>query len=249
MAVIWSQTINGKDFEVRRAGRSVRLYTDGVFHSQYNPVNPVTATVWTLLTLPGFFRPDGTIKRALVLGVGGGAVIRMLHHLVQPGQIVGIELDPTHLYIARRFFGVTRRRAELVEADAVDWLCRYQGPKFDLIIDDLFGELEGEPVRTVAVTQDWLETLSENLVDDGVLVMNFIGTRTLHGANHTLQCKLPARFGSAFHLGLPGYENAVGAFVGHPMAARQLRQRLRASSNPCGANLARLSFRIRSLSA
>jgi spermidine synthase len=248
MAVVWSRTINEKRFEVRRAGGSVRLYTDGVFHSQYNPANPVTGTVWNLLMLPGCFRPAGAIKRALVLGVGGGAVIRMLHQLIQPEQIIGIELDPTHLYVARRFFGVTQRRAKLVEADAEDWLCHYRGPKFDLIIDDLFGEMDGEPVRTVAVTQGWLDALSENLVDDGVLVMNFISTRTLLCANRTLHRTLPVRFASAFHLSLPGYENAVGAFVGQPMAARQLRQLLRASSSPCGTKLGRLPFRIRSLS-
>lgn len=248
MTVIWTKTVNDRRFEVRRAGRSVRLYTNGVFHSQYNPANPITATVWSLLVLPAFFRPPGTIERALVLGVGGGAVIRLLDQCVRPKKIIGIELDPIHLYVARRFFGVTVNRALLVEADAVAWLHRYRGPKFDLIVDDLFGEKEGEPVRTVETNRRWLEMLSQNLVDDGVLVMNFVSTQTLRESARTLHETMPSRFGSAFRLSLPGYENAVGAFIHHSMAGSRLRQMLRRKGVPCGGSLSRLRYRIQRVS-
>lgn len=244
MAVIWTKTTDDKHFEVRRAGRSVRLYTNGVFHSQYNPANPIAGTVWNLLVLPAFLRPSGTIRRALVLGVGGGAAIRLLHHLFRPEQIIGVELDPIHLHIAKRFFGVNRDRADLVEADAVDWLHRFKGPKFDLIIDDLFGEVDKEPVRAVEANQAWLTELSRNLVADGVLVMNFVSTRTLRETSRTLETGMPGRFASAFQLSLPGYENAVGAFTGRPLSARHLRQTLRTTSAPDGARLGRLPFRI-----
>lgn len=247
MAIVWTKSVDDKHFEVRRAGRSVRLYTDGVFHSQYNPAKPVISNLWSLLVLPGFFRPVGTIKRALVLGVGGGSVIRMLHHFVQPEQTIGVELDGTHIEIARRFFGVTQRHAELVKADAVDWLGNHQGAKFDLIIDDLFGETDGEPTRTVEATEPWLEVLSTHLANDGVLVMNFIGTRSLRQAINRLRQTQPTRFSSAFHLSLPAYENAVGAFVNQPMVARQLRQLLRSSGAPCGVRLSRIPYRIRRL--
>ncbi len=248
MAVIWTKSTNDKHFEVRRAGRSVRLYTNGVFHSQYNPANPIAGTVWNLLALPAFLRPPGTIRRALVLGVGGGAVIRLLHHLFRPEQIIGVELDPIHIQIAKRFFGITRHRADLVEADAVDWLHRHRGPKFDLIVDDLFGEIDEEPVRTVEADQAWLTELSRNLVADGVLVMNFVSRRALRETSGTLEKSMPDRFASAFQLSLPGYENAVGAFTGEPLPARQLRQALRTTSVPDGARLGRLPFRIQRIS-
>lgn len=235
-------------FEVRRAGRSVRLYTNGVFHSQYNPANPIAATVWHLLLLPAFFRPVGAIRRALVLGVGGGAVIRLLHHFIRPEQILGVELDPTHLYVARRFFGVTHRRADLVAADATDWLRRHRGPKFDLIVDDLFGETGGQPVRAVEADRAWLGTLSANLADDGVLVMNFVSTRTLRDSSRTLQTVMPTRFANTFHLSLPGYENAVGAFVSHPCAARHLRQTLRTTGVRGGLRCSQLPFQIQRIS-
>ena len=135
-----------------------------------------------------------------------------------------------------------------MNADAVDWLSRYRGPKFDLIIDDLFGEAGGEPVRTVEADMAWLKKLSRNLAEDGVLVMNFVSTRTLRDASRTLQRAAPKRFANAFRLSLAGYENAVGAFVGQPFAARQLRRMLRTTGMPGGVSLSRLPYRIQRIS-
>ena len=248
MSVVWKKTENDTHFEVRRAGRSLRLYTNGVFHSQYNPARPVAANVWNLLLLPAFFRPAGAIRRVLVLGVGGGAVIRLLNRCVRPEKIIGVELDPTHVYIARRFFGVTQGRADLVEADARDWLRRYRGPKFDLIIDDLYGEVDGEPVRAVKADREWLEKLSRNLAEDGVLVMNFFSMRALRDASRVMQKINPTKFTDTFSLSLPAYENAVAAFVAESSVNRPLRQILRSTSAPCGAGLGRLPYRIRRIS-
>ena len=47
--------------------------------------------------LPAFFYEKGTIERVLVLGVGGGSVIRLLHRYIEPDEIIGIELSPTHI--------------------------------------------------------------------------------------------------------------------------------------------------------
>ncbi len=247
MAIVWTKTIGDTRFEVRRAGSSVRLYTNGVFHSQYNPVNPIAATVWQLLLLPAFFRPRDAVRRVLVLGVGGGAVVRLLERYVTPQHITAVELDPVHLYVARRFFGVSQRRTELVEADAVKWLRGYTGPRFDLIIEDLFGETNGEPVRAVDADRAWLGTLTRHLAADGVLAMNFVSARSLAKAHQTLREYYPKRFASSFQLTLPAYENAIGAFVSRPATSRQLREALRASEPPRRVNLRRLPYRIRRL--
>ncbi|HHH44614.1 MAG TPA: class I SAM-dependent methyltransferase, partial [Gammaproteobacteria bacterium] len=93
MSLVWQKQADGVDYQVRRAGRTLRLYTNGVFHSQYNPARPVTGSVWDLLLVPAFFYPPAELQRILVLGVGGGAVIQNLRRFVQPQQIVGVELN------------------------------------------------------------------------------------------------------------------------------------------------------------
>ena len=226
MAIIWQKDINNTHYEVRTAGQTHRLYTNGVFHSQYNPGQAVTGGVWDLLMLPGLFYPANSIKRVLVLGVGGGAVIHQLLRYVQPDEIVGIELNPVHIMLAKKFFGVTAKMAKLVQADAIKWLENYNGPAFDMIIDDLFGEKDGEPVRAVKANPAWLETMIQHLGEEGVLVMNFISPKDLQNCAAISYKKTAAQFKSAFQFTLTHYVNAVGAFLKVPATSQMLRNRI-----------------------
>ncbi|MFC6979877.1 hypothetical protein ACFQH7_14350 [Microbulbifer taiwanensis] len=94
---------------MRSHGASVRLYSNGVFHSQWNPRDPLKGSLWELLLLPAFFLPGRQVRSVLLLGVGGGALIRLLQQFVGPEKIVGVDLDATHLRIARKYFGVQGR--------------------------------------------------------------------------------------------------------------------------------------------
>ncbi len=226
MAVIWRKNHEGSTYEVRAAGRSRRLYTNGVFHTQYNPGRVVTGGIWDLLMIPAFFKPVADIKRVLVLGVGGGSVIRQLNRFVSPECIIGIELNPVHLYVAKKYFGVNRSEAELIEADAISWLNDYNGPPFDLIIDDLFAEEDGEPVRAVAADRKWLSVITRNLNSKGMLVMNFISAKTLKscvlfdGNRNNI-------YRTAFQISMPIYDNAIGIFLTFDASSTDLRMNLK----------------------
>ena len=224
MAVLWRQRVGATLYEVRTAGNTRRLYSNGVLHSQYNERRPVTGNVWDLLLLPAFLatRP---VRRVLVLGVGGGAVIRQLQHFVQPERILGVELNPVHLRVARRFFGVQGPGVELQRAEARQWLADYEGPPFDLVIEDLFGERDGQPVRAIAADADWLAGLGRVLAPDGILVMNFPSLRELRACT-ALQDR--ARFVSILRLATPQNDNAVGVFLPCTLKNGELQARLRA---------------------
>jgi len=71
MAVIWQKKIAGTHYEVRSAGQTRRLYTNGLCHSEFNPQKLVTGSIWDLLVLPALFYKPGHIKKVLMLGVGG----------------------------------------------------------------------------------------------------------------------------------------------------------------------------------
>jgi spermidine synthase len=223
VAVIWSQRLQGRLYEVRSAGHSIRLYTDGVFHSQYNPKRPLSHGVWDLLMLPALYYPEASIRRILVLGVGGGAVIRLLRQFIEPEEIIGIELNPVHLKIARRFFGVTKKMATLIQADAIEWLRAYQGPAFDMIIDDLFGEVDGEPQRVVPLNNRWCQLLTRHLSQDGVLVINSMSARQLRESALVSKATLSKQYPSKIQLSLPLYENSVGAFFKTEINAKTLQ--------------------------
>lgn len=177
MALLWAKQSADCCYEVRSAGHSVRLYSNGVFHSQWNPNRVFSDAVWDLLGLAAF--PVATAVagkhplRVLVLGVGGGAVIRQLLSLLDVRLIQGIDLDPTHLAISRRWFGLSGfPQVKLVVADAVDWVANYKGPAFDLVIDDLFGHSDNEVSRSVVFDRLWAARLAALVADGGALVIN-----------------------------------------------------------------------------
>ena len=226
MAILWQKTIKDARYEVRTAGQTRRLYTDGVFHSQYNPEHVVTGGVWDILMLPALFYPKDTIQRVLVLGVGGGAVIQLLQHYIKPAEIIGVELNPVHIMLAKRYFGITNKLARLVQADAVKWLENYSGPPFDMIIEDLFGEQDGEPVRAVKANKLWIEKLNSHLSPEGVLVMNFIGRNDLKNCAAVSYKKTSGLFVSSFQFTLTHYVNAVGAFLKKTATSQMLRKNI-----------------------
>lgn len=226
MATIWQKTLNGTCYEIRKAGNSIRLYTDGVFHSQYNPDHPVTRSVWDLLMLPAFFYSTGSIKRVLVLGVGGGSVLQLLHNFVQPEVMIGIELNPVHIRVAKRFFGVDKTVATLHAADAISWMEKYQGPPFDMIIDDLFGEVDGEGVRPVALNSKWLGLLNRHLTKKGLIVANTTDVKTLKQSAYFSNQRINQSFKSVFRMSIPQLENIVAVFLKQPSSSKQLRKNI-----------------------
>lgn len=226
MAVIFSRQHNGHLYEVRSAGKTRRLYTDGVFHSQYHPDHAVTGSVWDLLFLPSLLAEPGVIKRVLVLGVGGGAVIHMLNRFVQPDLIVGVELSQIHLQIARQHFDLRYRNLELVHADAIDWLINYAGEPFDLIIDDLYFEDDGQPTRAIAADASWLDILMEHLSDDGMLVLNFVSQQEWRKSAYFSEDFVRERFATALRFTTPTCHNVVAALLPGQATVAQLRQRM-----------------------
>ena len=222
MAVIWSKTVDNTQYEVRLAGNTRRLYRDGVLHSAYNPSKPISNNIWDLLFLPTLFHEESP-KRVLILGVGGGVVIHLLNRFAQPKSIVGIEIDKTHIDIARKYFDLQDKNLQLAHADAIDWLNKYKGPVFDLIIEDVFIEEAGEPLRLMHGDKQWLAVLRKNLSPNGTLVINHA---TDSEARFTK--KQATQYASCFQFSLPLLENKVLALLKQSSSVAALNKRLEA---------------------
>lgn len=223
MTLLWELNTSDTNYSVRTSGASIRLYSNRVFHSQWNPNKPFAGGVWDCLSLPALYRSAAQIKRVLLLGVGGGAVIRQLQCLINFDTMSAIEIDEHHLDIARQWFGVDDPRVHLQHDDAIEWLINHRGPPFDLIIDDLFGHSEGEPLRACVLSPEWVDQLSLNLTDNGLLVVNCVDSRELKSA-------LPTFDASGFRYGyrwtLPAYENAIGVMSRASLQARDWSRHL-----------------------
>jgi len=226
MAILWKKISKDAVYEVRTAGESCRLYKNGVLHSQFNPNQPVSGQVWDLLLLSAFFHEPPNPPRILLLGLGGGTVIRQLQHFLRIESITAVELDPIHIRIATRFFKIRGKTVDLICADARQWLRQYQGPPFDLIIDDLFGEESGEPVRAIAADSQWARLLLKHLSSKGTIAMNFVSPAAAKQSAFVENPTIQRRIANAFVLTNPKNENGVGVFLRSPGSVVQLRHRL-----------------------
>lgn len=211
MAVLWEHFAKGTHYEVTRAGNSIRLYSNRVFHSQWNARSPICGQLWESLLLPAFFLDLQRPLRVLLLGVGGGAVVNLLNHFLEVEKLVGVELDPVHLKIARRWFKSEQANVNYYCDDAVAWLKTYKGPRFNLIIEDLFmSDTKGEVLRAVPADVTWLKLLGQHLSASGILAMNF------ESARQARDCWQKAGKETAFaHAGLLSSmrnENAIAVF-------------------------------------
>ncbi|CAI8320218.1 MAG: Polyamine aminopropyltransferase [Opitutia bacterium UBA7350] len=227
MAILWQYSTGEDYYEVRSAGSSVRLYRNGVHHSQWNPKRPLAGSVWDLLALPALHRTTEGIETACILGFGAGAAAGVLGVAAGIKQIVGVELDPLHLSVADGFFGCSAG-VELVTGDAVEWVRTHSKEgSYDLIIDDLYGELDGEPVRYAPLDDVWFGEMVELLRPGGMLVLNLIEPDKVPHLPPMRNAELGARFPYRKVFWLEGYENRVVAFSERPLKAENFRARLR----------------------
>jgi len=92
----------------------------------------------------------------------------------------------------------------------VQWLSEYKGEGFDYIVDDLFGHLSNDVIRSNQLDTRWLNSLCENLNSDGTIVCNCESTKQLRSS---LSAYRGHGFVEAYSWQLPNYENAIGVFL------------------------------------
>ena len=229
MAIVWSQTIETNHYEVRSAGATLRLYRNGVNHSQWNPNRPLSGCIWDLIALPALYRPKGSIESVLMLGFGAGTVARKLRELVEPEHIVGIDIDPIHLSIADGFFDCSEG-CELIAADAVEWVkeesAEVDAVGFDMIVDDLYAEEEEMAVRCAPLDLEWCQYLAKLVKPGGMLVFNMIEPRKVPHLPPLTDAALKEQFPYTKVFSMEGYENRIVACSGSPLDGDVFQEQL-----------------------
>lgn len=244
MSLLWEHTNHDTHYSVRSAGESIRLYSNGVFHTQWNPRKPFAGGVWDCLSLPSLYRAANKQQRVLVLGLGGGAVVQQLQWLLPEAHITAIEIDPIHIQVARDWFGITDDMAKIVQADAVSWLQSYKGEGFDYIVDDLFGHLSSEVKRSHQLDTKWLKSIGACLTSSGTLVCNCESSKDLKSS---LASQRGQGFVDAYSWHLPNYDNAIGVFLREPVEPKDWSRHLGQSSLSSSARRQALTVSRRKL--
>lgn len=105
----------------------------------------------------------------LMLGSGGGAVMKLLPELDSQASIIGVELDPTIIDISKKYFGVmTNEKVRLIDDDARAYLEKNK-TKFDYVMVDVF---RNDSIPAHCITKEFYDLVFSRLNDDGILFVN-----------------------------------------------------------------------------
>ena len=133
-----SGRVAGGEVRVVHRDGALELRVDGTFASVYRRRDAAHGIGMgrpgrALLALP----PEGRRLSLLILGLGGGSAARLARALAPRARIVGVEIDPRVVALARRWFGLGELGLEVVRADAEGFLagCR---ERFDAVLEDVF---------------------------------------------------------------------------------------------------------------
>jgi spermidine synthase len=125
------------------------------------------------LHLPIAVKPDAT--RALVIGLGGGSVVKRMWRDYPGMHLDAVELDPEIVDIAHRFFALPEdERIRVVVGDGRAFV-ETTSETYDIAVVDAFDE---DRVPRPLTTEEFLRHLRDRLAPDGAVAYNFIGALT-----------------------------------------------------------------------
>lgn len=110
------------------------------------------------------------VQSCLVLGIGGGDVIKIIRKHYKDAEIIGVDNDPVMIEIAKKYFGLGEiSKCKIVISDASDYIKKINTIKFDLIVVDLFiGKLNPLSSRG----RDFLLGLKRVKATSGIIIYN-----------------------------------------------------------------------------
>ncbi|KKP59169.1 MAG: hypothetical protein UR52_C0011G0006 [Candidatus Gottesmanbacteria bacterium GW2011_GWA1_34_13] len=113
--------------------------------------------------------PDDGIKQILVLGLGGGSVIKVLQKKFNYCQITGVDIDEMMVNAGKKYLGLGDiKDLQIIISDANDFIEQDQN-KYDLIFVDLY---KGYDIPAQFETLDFFKKLQQLKTENGYVIFN-----------------------------------------------------------------------------
>jgi spermidine synthase len=110
-------------------------------------------------------------RRVLFLGAAAGTALKQLVRAYPDVEVVGVELDPAVIAVARTHFDLAESpRLHLVAEDA-RWYVETSREKFDVVAIDLY--VTGH-IPFYCTTQEFFRAVKSRLTDRGIVMMNVL---------------------------------------------------------------------------
>lgn len=156
-----------RDIRVIEEWGELKLLVNGSRES-----GPYIRTLWEAAFKAFDLEAVQRISSILILGVGGGTVIKLLADRYPLARITAVDIDPVIVEIAKRYFrldAIANLCFVLGDAQTVVKAHMKSRNKYDLIIVDLF---IGSDIPDFVASRAFYQSLNVLLRSDGVILLN-----------------------------------------------------------------------------
>jgi len=153
-------------------GVNQKIYTESTYNTVDERDLPVPYTPFMTSSL---IYPK-KIDSILEIGSGGGRISWYLHRFLPKAQVTTVELDPTVVALAYKYFGIREEpNFHVVTRDGRIFLAGSKA-KYDIILIDTY---RGPFVPFHLLTKEFYQIVREHLADGGVMALNLEPTTML----------------------------------------------------------------------
>ncbi len=144
-----SSKFNGQIKVINAWGWGTYIQADGLTQS-----GGIIESMWKA-TLKKLRREK--IKNCLVLGLGGGTVVKVIQKYWPHAKITGVDIDPIMIRLGEKYLGLNKDLITIKLGDAAN----FTGKKYDMVIVDLYN---GDKFPLKFESDAFLKSLAKNKI-------------------------------------------------------------------------------------
>jgi len=146
-------------------GHNKRIYTESIYNTSDDKDLPVDYTRFMTASL----MYAKNVRSILEIGFGGGRTAWYLHRFLPDVSVTSVELDPTVLELAKKYFGIKDEpKFQVVNRDGRIFLNESK-ERYDIILVDAY---RGPFVPFHLLTKEFYQIVKDHLAEGGVVAQN-----------------------------------------------------------------------------
>ena len=154
--------------------RSMCFALDGCTQSEMRIDDPYALVNEYTRKMMGFLAFQPNPKQILIIGLGGGSLVKYCHRHLPTTRITAVEIDPDVLALRSQFLvPPVDDRLAVIQADGADHVARMadRGERINAILVDAY---DHTGIAPSVVERSFVQNAKEILGTDGVFVMNLV---------------------------------------------------------------------------
>ena len=160
-----------KPIQVVRTERGARMEQDGLILSEVRDSPGPTDSLFDVLAATIAALTPGL--RTAILGFAAGGVVAPLRAMGYGHPLLAVDLSLEGERLFRELSDVWCGQVRVTKADAVAWLTRQKRP-FDLILEDLSADVDGEITKPPVSLETLPALMAERLAPGGLVITNVL---------------------------------------------------------------------------